>query len=133
MPRSVPLWQGKTDDTPAPPRVRVRVFEACGGKCHRCGRKIRTGERWTLEHLLALILGGRNAEDNLGVTCDWCLPIKNAEDQAAKSKAYEVRAKHILPRAPSRLRGQGFQRAAPQRTASKKSTKFNLIRKDTAI
>lgn len=119
MARSVATWVGKTDDTAAPPRVRVRVFERCGGKCHRCQRKIRPGEGWTLEHLIALINGGRNAEDNLSVTCDWCLPEKNAEDVAEKAKTYAVKAKHLLPRQPSRLRSAGFRPAAPQHTASR--------------
>lgn len=92
--RSVPEWIGATPDTPAPPRVRLRVFERGEGKCHRCTRKIAAGEKWTLEHLVALINGGQNRESNLGVTCRWCLPEKNAEDVARKSKDYEVRAKH---------------------------------------
>ena len=95
MSRSVELWIGRTDDTPAPPRVRLRVWERCEGKCHRCGRKIRAGERWVLEHLKALINGGRNAEDNLCLTCCNCLPIKNAEDVAEKSKVYAIRSKHL--------------------------------------
>lgn len=94
MTRSVPLWCGATDDTPVPPRVRVRVFDREHGRCHRCRRKIAAGENWTLEHLTALANGGRNAEDNLSVTCGWCLPAKNAEDVAVKSKTYRMRAKH---------------------------------------
>lgn len=95
MSRSVDLWIGKTDDTPAPPRVRLRVWERCEGKCHACGRKIRAGERWTLEHLIAIINGGRNAEDNLCLTCSNCLPVKNAADVAEKSKVYAIRSKHL--------------------------------------
>lgn len=95
MPRSLPEWIGETDDTPAPPRVRLRVFERGDGRCHRCGRKIGAGEKWTLEHLKALINGGQNREKNLGITCDWCLPEKNAEDVAEKSRAYSLRSKHF--------------------------------------
>lgn len=93
--RSVPEWIGKTPDTKVPPRVRVRVFEAKGGRCHSCTRKIRPGDKWTLEHLIALINGGENRESNLGVTCAWCLPEKNATDVKQKSETYEMRAKHI--------------------------------------
>lgn len=95
MTRSVPEWIGRTPDTPAPPRVRLRVFERAGGCCHRCGRKIMAGDTWTLEHLVALINGGGNAEGNLGVTCRWCLPEKNAEDVAEKAKVARVRKKHV--------------------------------------
>ena len=38
--RTVPEWIGKTPDTPAPPRVRLRIFETFGGRCAICGRKI---------------------------------------------------------------------------------------------
>lgn len=129
MSRSVAEWIGKTDNTAAPPRVRVRVFEACGGRCHKCGRKIRTGERWTLEHLTALINGGRNAESNLSVTCDWCLPTKNAEDVAIKAKTYAVKSNFILPRERSKFPQRPKRKAKPQRTAtSGLSDKFANLR-----
>lgn len=92
--RSVPEWVGKTADTAAPPRVRLRVFQRCDGRCDRCGRRIGPGEKWTLEHLKALINGGQNRETNLRVTCSWCLPAKNAEDVAEKSRVASVAKKH---------------------------------------
>lgn len=95
MARKVAEWRGATPDTAIPPRVRVRVFDAKGGRCGQCGRKIAAGERWTNEHVIALINGGENREKNLGVTCDWCLPEKNAADVAEKSAVYEKRAKHL--------------------------------------
>lgn len=95
MSRSVAEWIGKTDDTEAPPRVRLRVFERCNGLCHRCGRMIGASDKWTLEHMIALSCGGRNAEDNLDLTCAWCLPVKNAEDQATKSKIARIRKRDL--------------------------------------
>lgn len=105
MSRSVAEWIGKTDDTPVPDRVRVRVFTAKGGRCHRCSRKIgiSAGEKWTCEHLIALINGGENRERNLDVTCRWCLPEKNAEDVAEKSLIYRRRKKHIGIKKPSKF------------------------------
>lgn len=101
MPRSNDLWIGATDDMPAPPRVRVRVFERCRGRCHRCGRKIRPGESWTLEHLIALINGGRNAED-----------------MAIKAKSARIRSKHLGISKRPKMRGAGFRKAPPQLSAS---------------
>lgn len=96
MSRSVKPWVGKTDDTPVPPRVRQRVFLAKDGKCHKCGRTIRRGvEPWTCEHLIALCNGGRNAEDNLGLTCCNCLPAKNAADVAEKKIVARKAKKHL--------------------------------------
>jgi 5-methylcytosine-specific restriction protein A len=102
LPRSVTEWIGKTDDTAAPPRVRLRVWDRCEGKCHRCNRSISTGDAWILEHLIALINGGQNRETNLCLTCSWCKPLKDAEDVSEKAKTYAVRSKHILPKEPSR-------------------------------
>lgn len=95
MSRSVPEWIGATPDTPVPPRVRVRVFDSKKGRCHKCTRKINAGEKWTCEHLIALINGGENREKNLDVTCDWCLPTKNAADVAEKSRVYKRRKSHV--------------------------------------
>lgn len=127
MPREVAEWRGKTDDTPAPPRVRLRVWDRCDGKCHRCGRKIPTGDAWILEHLIALINGGENRERNLCLTCSWCKPIKDAEDVAIKADTYRVRSKHILPREPSRLKGPGFPKRERQRNASRPINKWSLV------
>ena len=65
MSRELPLWVGATDDAKVPPRVRLRVFEAHGGRCWLSGRKIMPGDKWELDHKVALINGGRHAEDNL--------------------------------------------------------------------
>jgi len=112
--RSVPEWVGATPDTPAPDRVRVRVFDRCEGRCDTCSRKIAAGETWTLEHRKALINGGQNRESNLGVTCNWCLPEKNAADVAEKSRTYRKRAKHLGVKKPSRpmpgSRGSGWRK-----------------------
>jgi 5-methylcytosine-specific restriction enzyme A len=93
--RAVPEWIAGSPDTPVPPRVRVRVFDREHGRCHKCRRKIAAGESWTCEHRKAVINGGENREKNLCLTCDWCLPEKNAADAAEKSSVYRKRAKHI--------------------------------------
>lgn len=100
--RSVPEWVGATPDTQVPQRVRIRVFDAKGGRCHKCRRKIMAGEEWTCEHVIALKNAGENRERNLDITCCNCLPEKNAQDVAEKSKVYQTRAKHLGVRKSSR-------------------------------
>lgn len=95
MTRAVPIWVGETDDTPVPRRVRDRVWHRENGRCHRCERDIQTGDAWIIEHRIAIINLGQNAESNLCLTCSWCKPQKDAEDVAQKSKDRRVRAKHI--------------------------------------
>ena len=93
--RSVPEWIGTTPDTPVPPRVKLRVFEAHGGKCHLTGRKIVPGDKWELDHLLALANGGQHRETNLAPALSDAHRAKTAKDVAQKAKDDRVRKKHL--------------------------------------
>ena len=108
--RSVPEWIGSTPDTPIPPRVRLRVFEAHGGVCYLSKRKIRAGEKWQADHVVALINGGENRESNLAPALADAHAVKTRADVAVKSKVARQRAKHlgIFPKSPRKLQGRGF-------------------------
>ena len=96
MTRSVPEWIGKTDNTPVPRRVRLRVFNgADGGHCRGCSRKIMAGWKWQCDHIVSLIDGGENRERNLQLLCDWCHKAKTKEDVARKSVTARKRMKHL--------------------------------------
>ena len=95
MSRKVKEWQGKTDDTAAPPRVRLRVFEAHSGICYLTGRKITPADQWDLDHVIALVNGGENRESNLAPALRAAHREKTAEDVAMKAKDRRVRSKHI--------------------------------------
>lgn len=116
MARAVEEWQGATDDTQAPPRVRARVFAAHDGRCHRTGRKIQAGEAWELDHIVALINGGRNVESNLApILAGKPHREKTAEDVAIKAKTARMKAKHlgIFPKTKAPLRSRGFVTTRP--------------------
>lgn len=112
MTRSVPEWVGATDDTPIPPRVKLRVFEAHKGVCHLSGRKIKPGDVWDCDHVRALVNGGENRESNLAPALRDRHREKTAEDVAIKSKVARVRLKHLgqWPKPVRRLQGRGFQK-----------------------
>lgn len=95
MSRAVEEWRGKTDDTPVPPRVKLRVFELHGGVCHLSGRKIRAGEPWDCDHVKALINGGENRESNLAPALRDKHRLKTAEDVAEKAVVARKRTKHL--------------------------------------
>ncbi len=118
MSRAVPEWIGKTPDTPAPPRVRLRVFEAHGGVCYLAKRKIAAGEPWQLEHVKALINGGENRESNLAPALTDKHREKTADDLAEKSAVYRKALFDKGIRPPSRLKGAGFPERAPQARAT---------------
>ena len=96
MSRSVPEWVGKSDDTPIPDRVKLRVFERCNGRCTKCTRKCGIGyEPWDIDHDKALINQGQNRESNLTLLCKECHKAKNRDDVAMKAETYRVKAKHL--------------------------------------
>ena len=93
--RQVEEWIGKTDDAPVPPRVRLRIFERDNGVCHLSGRKIMAGEKWELEHKIALCLGGQHRESNLAPALVLPHRQKTKSDRRMKAKNDRVRKRHI--------------------------------------
>lgn len=113
--RSLPEWIGASDDSPIPPRVRLRVFEAHKGVCYLSGRKIMPGEAWECDHRIALVNGGENRESNLAPALKDKHREKTDADVALKSKLYRVRAKHngTWPKSKTPLRSRGFGSTRP--------------------
>ena len=95
MTRSVPEWIGATPDSRIPDRVKLRVFERCGGVCHISGRKIQVGDKWDADHVVALINGGENRESNLAPALRSEHRKKTADDVKVKAVSYRKRKKHL--------------------------------------
>lgn len=95
MSRDVPEWIGKNDNTAIPPRVRLRVFERHGGKCHLSGRRILAGEPWDCDHIVALVNGGGHRESNLAPALRDKHREKTALDVAEKSIVRRKRMKSL--------------------------------------
>lgn len=105
--RTVDEWIGKDDDHRPPPRVRLRVFERYEGVCYLTGRKIRPGDSWDLEHIVALCNGGTNSESNMAPALRTAHKKKTAEDRRQKAKSDSVRRRHLgikKPRTMTRWR-----------------------------
>lgn len=105
MARQRPEWTGETDDQRAPPRVRARIFDAHEGKCHICGQKI-IGKKWALDHVKALINGGKNRESNLAPVHIACHAEKTRQDVAEKARVAAKRQKHIRVVDAPKMQGQ---------------------------
>jgi len=115
MTRSVPEWIGKTDDTPVPKVVKLRVLLRYGGKCYRTGHKFRPGDLIEFDHVKALCNGGENRESNLApILAGKPHREKTAEDVAERVKTDRMRAKHfgLFPKPKRRLQGRGFEKRA---------------------
>ena len=105
MSRMTSEWIGKTDDTPIPPRVRIRQFERDGGICQcGCTMKIRTGDKWETDHRIAIINGGANAEHNLQTLLSAHHKAKTRKDVAEKSTMARKRGRAIGVKKPRTIR-----------------------------
>lgn len=80
------------------PQRRARIFQAAGGKCHKCGRKLGPADDWDADHVLALELGGTDDDANLAPCCDWCHVDKTGEDHAAAGHGRRMATKHCVPK-----------------------------------
>jgi 5-methylcytosine-specific restriction endonuclease McrA len=95
MTRAVDEWIGKTHDSAIPPRVKVRIFERHQGICHLTKRRIRAGEAWDCDHVIALCNGGEHREGNLAPALRQPHREKTAEDVRVKSKIARIRKRHL--------------------------------------
>ena len=86
------------------PRIRlteakvVKLFIERHGCCRECGRTLGPKDDWVVEHVIALENGGTNDWDNLGITCSWCKPEKDAADHEAAAGNRSKATKHFLPK-----------------------------------
>ncbi len=102
--REPPEWIGSSPDAKIPDRVRLRIFERHGGICHLTGRKIRPGEAWDCDHVLALINGGEHREANLRPALRTAHRVKTAEDVRQKAKSARIRKRAAGIKKPRTLR-----------------------------
>lgn len=87
-------------------KQKLRLFAERKGRCHKCDHKLRSGERWIVEHVIALQNGGSNDWENLAITCFLCFPKKNAEDAAKAAKGRDVAVSCYLPSDQKQKKGR---------------------------
>ena len=104
MSRAVPEWIGKTDDTAIPSLVKDRIARKAEDCCQQCHREIRGKLRAEFDHIVPLILGGKNRETNLQLLCNECHGAKTKLDVKIKAKVARIRCRQKLGiREPSRF------------------------------
>lgn len=94
------------------PARRLRIWEAHKGICCLCGKKIDgVRDKWTVEHLRALGLGGEDTDANCAPAHEACRRGKDKVDVSAIAKAKRVKAKHLgIAKPKSSLTHSRFKR-----------------------
>jgi len=96
----------------------AKLFLLHNGICCNCGHQIRSGEKWFIEHVDALILGGAEVTDNRRPShVEKCKAKKDAADAAARSKRDRIITKDWQREAP-KMQGPSFAAASPKRRAT---------------
>lgn len=84
---------------------RLRIWEAHKGVCILCGQKIDgVREKWIVEHVQALVLGGSDTDDNCGPAHETCRRVKDKADVADGARAKRRKARHLGIKKPSTWR-----------------------------
>lgn len=97
-------WVAKNDDQAIPPRVKLRVFAAAGGRCEECTNLIVGKLRPEYDHRVALVNGGAHAEHNLQLLCSECHKVKTRADVAEKSTMARKKTKAAGIKKPRTIR-----------------------------
>ncbi|AWN41750.1 HNH endonuclease [Methylobacterium durans] len=96
MPLITPEDIGTTPRSCLSPRRRLQAWERTNGKCVVCGERIDGArERWIIEHIRALELGGADELDNMGPAHEACGREKTRDDHARTAQAKRQKLRHI--------------------------------------
>jgi hypothetical protein len=96
----------------------ARIFLARNGVCVTCGKQIRQGEQWFIEHPEALSLGGSDDDASLWPAHMRCKAEKDAADAAAKAKRDRLVTAGWAGASKGKMQGRGFRKSEPQRRAT---------------
>ncbi|TGT64146.1 HNH endonuclease [bacterium M00.F.Ca.ET.159.01.1.1] len=92
--RDIEEWVGSSPNAKVPDRIRDRVFFRANGICHISGRKIIVPrDRWQLEHVKPLSMGGEHRESNMRPALIDAHKGKTSDEAAARAKADRIRRK----------------------------------------
>lgn len=115
-----------------PARVKRAAWLRSGGHCERCTAKLFPG-KIEYDHVLPDGLGGEPTLENCECVCSACHTAKtHGQDRPRIHKAERQAKRHLGIRKPSRLRGRRFEKAEPQRRATRPLEKWRGWTNETA-
>ena len=94
-------------------KARLAFLKEHGSTCHICGGAIQPGDKWEIEHVIALSMGGDDEPGNTRPAHAKCHRAKTDADLAAvaKAKRREI-ARHGAKQPPKvKMRSKSFPKA----------------------
>ena len=96
MPLVAPNDVGTTRRRKLTPHQRLAIWERARGTCVLCYQSIDgVRERWIIEHIRALELGGLDEPDNMGPAHETCANVKTRDDHHRTAKAKRQKIRHL--------------------------------------
>ena len=115
---------GTTSRKHMTPTRALRVWENHAGHCVTCGGKIDGArDKWFVEHIRALELGGEDEDGNCGPAHYSCKASKDADDHSRAAKAKRAKRQHLGIRKPSTF-------ACSKSSPFKKKINGQVVRRD---
>jgi 5-methylcytosine-specific restriction protein A len=115
--RSIPEWIGRTNDTPVPPKVSLRVLLRQKRICAKSKRLIRPADKTQTDHIIALKAGGQNRESNLQVILTEEHIEKTVEENKVNAKIERLQRAHYGLKPKSKAWGNKKQKFQWRRSA----------------
>jgi 5-methylcytosine-specific restriction protein A len=129
LPRSIPEWIGRTDDSMPPVSVYDRLWRKQEGRDAITGLPFTSKDKIVRDHIIPLADGGENRESNLQLITLEMHKIKTGEEATARGKERRIHERDRgYQRKPSRLKGPGFEKRPPQRKASTPIQKWTNLK-----
>jgi 5-methylcytosine-specific restriction endonuclease McrA len=127
-PRPVKEWIGKRPESMPGKLVMLRLYAKQNGLCAcGCGMVMNLNrDQVDCDHKLALIDGGENRETNLQLLLRQHHRAKTSVENSQRAQARRHQAK-AFAKPKGSMRGAGFRKGVPQRTATRKIEKWSLL------
>lgn len=93
-------------------KARLALLTAHNSRCHICGGAIEPGQRWEVEHVIPLAMGGDDEPGNMRPAHSKCHQAKTAKNIADIAKAKRTQIAHRGAKAPPKvkIKSRGFQK-----------------------
>lgn len=128
-PRPVKEWVGRRPESMPGQLVLLRLYAKQNGIC-ACGCGIVMNlnrDQVDCDHRLALIDGGENRESNLQLLLRKHHRAKTSIENTQRAEGRRHQAK-AFAKPKTSMRGGGFRKSEPQRSATRKIEKWSLLR-----